>query len=38
VIDGGIGGGGRRRQAARFDDGGTAFADLRNEGVCIECP
>ena len=35
MIDGGIGGGGRRRQAARFDDGGTAFADLRNEGVCI---
>src|SRR5690606_12510788 len=35
VVDGGVGGRGCRRQAARVDDGGAAFAHGGDEGVTV---
>jgi hypothetical protein len=35
VVDGGVGGRGRRRQAARLDDGGAALADGGQEHVPV---
>src|SRR3990167_4218034 len=35
VVNGGIGRGGSRRQAARLDDGGAALADRRDEGAAV---